>query len=86
MFWCFFACSGFELLDSADQSILLSSSSVEVMFLLLAQQFSENPSLYSSCKAALFSVLSTQESKQAKHLYLVTKVQSLSHQLCILAV
>ncbi|MCJ8734735.1 hypothetical protein PDJAM_G00238790 [Pangasius djambal] len=39
---------GFELLDSADQSILLSSSSVEVMFLLLAQQFTENPSLYSS--------------------------------------
>ncbi|KAF4072536.1 hypothetical protein AMELA_G00264150 [Ameiurus melas] len=39
---------GFELLDSADQSILLSSSSVEVMFLLLAQQFTENPSLYTS--------------------------------------
>ncbi|TSO77771.1 Bile acid receptor [Bagarius yarrelli] len=39
---------GFELLDSADQSILLSSSSVEVMFLLLAQQFTENPSLNSS--------------------------------------
>ncbi|KAI5610398.1 nuclear receptor subfamily 1, group H, member 5, partial [Silurus asotus] len=39
---------GFELLDSADQSILLSGSSVEVMFLLLAQQFTENPPLHSS--------------------------------------
>ncbi|KAI5095315.1 nuclear receptor subfamily 1, group H, member 5 [Silurus meridionalis] len=38
----------FELLDSADQSILLSGSSVEVMFLLLAQQFTENPPLHSS--------------------------------------
>ncbi|XP_066500277.1 nuclear receptor subfamily 1, group H, member 5 isoform X2 [Hoplias malabaricus] len=42
---------GFDLLDNADQSILLSSSSVEVMFLLLAQQFSENPSI---CSTALY--------------------------------
>lgn len=34
---------GFELLESSDQNTLLSSSSVEVMFLLLAQQFSDNP-------------------------------------------
>ncbi|XP_067270411.1 nuclear receptor subfamily 1, group H, member 5 isoform X3 [Pseudorasbora parva] len=34
---------GFELLDSSDQNTLLSCSSIEVMFLLLAQQFSENP-------------------------------------------
>ncbi|KAI4895846.1 hypothetical protein NFI96_017001 [Prochilodus magdalenae] len=39
---------GFDLLDNADQSILLSSSSVEVMFLLSAQQFAENPSNYSA--------------------------------------
>ncbi|XP_026865776.2 nuclear receptor subfamily 1, group H, member 5 [Electrophorus electricus] len=39
---------GFELLDTADQSILLSSSSVEVMFLLAAQQFAESPSSYSA--------------------------------------
>ncbi|KAL7828851.1 hypothetical protein SRHO_G00324850 [Serrasalmus rhombeus] len=39
---------GFDLLDNADQSILLSSSSVEVMFLLSAQQFAENPSSYSA--------------------------------------
>jgi len=35
-------------LDSSDQNTLLSSSSVEVMFLLLAQQFSENPSSVST--------------------------------------
>uniref|UniRef100_A0A671MNT0 Bile acid receptor-like n=1 Tax=Sinocyclocheilus anshuiensis TaxID=1608454 RepID=A0A671MNT0_9TELE len=39
---------GFELLDSSDQNTLLSSSSVEVMFLLLAQQFSENPTTVST--------------------------------------
>lgn len=37
---------GFELLDGSDQNTLLSSSSVEVMFLLLAQQFSESNALY----------------------------------------
>ncbi|XP_029973997.1 nuclear receptor subfamily 1, group H, member 5 [Salarias fasciatus] len=35
---------GFDLLDFSDQSSLLSSSSLEVMFLLSAQQFSNNPS------------------------------------------
>lgn len=35
---------GFELLDNADQSVLLSCSSVEVMFLLSAQWFAEDPS------------------------------------------
>ncbi|XP_022526332.2 nuclear receptor subfamily 1, group H, member 5 isoform X2 [Astyanax mexicanus] len=39
---------GFELLDDADQSILLSCSSMEVMFLLSAQQFAENPSAFSA--------------------------------------
>ncbi|XP_023255536.1 bile acid receptor-like [Seriola lalandi dorsalis] len=34
---------GFELLDFSDQSSLLSISSLEVMFLLSAQQFSNNP-------------------------------------------
>ncbi|XP_061592606.1 nuclear receptor subfamily 1, group H, member 5 isoform X2 [Cololabis saira] len=34
---------GFDLLDFADQSALLSVSSLEVMFLLSAQQFSHNP-------------------------------------------
>uniref|UniRef100_A0A8C7MID3 Nuclear receptor subfamily 1, group H, member 5 n=1 Tax=Oncorhynchus kisutch TaxID=8019 RepID=A0A8C7MID3_ONCKI len=34
---------GFELLNCSDQSTLLSSSSVEVMFLLSAQQFTQNP-------------------------------------------
>uniref|UniRef100_UPI003AB06E54 nuclear receptor subfamily 1, group H, member 5 n=1 Tax=Centroberyx gerrardi TaxID=166262 RepID=UPI003AB06E54 len=34
---------GFDLLDFSDQSALLSSSSLEVMFLLSAQQFSHNP-------------------------------------------
>uniref|UniRef100_A0A8C1P0P6 Nuclear receptor subfamily 1, group H, member 5 n=1 Tax=Cyprinus carpio TaxID=7962 RepID=A0A8C1P0P6_CYPCA len=43
---------GFELLDGSDQNTLLSSSSVEVMFLLLAQQFSENPTSVSN---ALYS-------------------------------
>ncbi len=41
-------CLGFELLDGSDQNTLLSSSSVEVMFLLLAQQFSENPTSVSN--------------------------------------
>lgn len=39
---------GFDLLDSSDQNTLLSSASVEVMFLLLAQQFSENPTSVST--------------------------------------
>ncbi|XP_035501640.1 nuclear receptor subfamily 1, group H, member 5 isoform X2 [Scophthalmus maximus] len=34
---------GFDLLDFSDQSSLLSVSSLEVMFLLSAQQFSNNP-------------------------------------------
>uniref|UniRef100_A0A3P8SJV6 Nuclear receptor subfamily 1, group H, member 5 n=1 Tax=Amphiprion percula TaxID=161767 RepID=A0A3P8SJV6_AMPPE len=34
---------GFDLLDFSDQSSLLSMSSLEVMFLLSAQQFSHNP-------------------------------------------
>ncbi|KAM3871628.1 nuclear receptor subfamily 1, group H, member 5 [Diretmus argenteus] len=34
---------GFDLLDFSDQSTLLASSSLEVMFLLSAQQFSHNP-------------------------------------------
>ncbi|XP_054465005.1 nuclear receptor subfamily 1, group H, member 5 isoform X1 [Anoplopoma fimbria] len=34
---------GFDLLDFSDQSSLLSVSSLEVMFLLSAQQFSHNP-------------------------------------------
>uniref|UniRef100_A0A4W6BZS9 Nuclear receptor subfamily 1, group H, member 5 n=2 Tax=Lates calcarifer TaxID=8187 RepID=A0A4W6BZS9_LATCA len=34
---------GFDLLDFSDQSSLLSVSSLEVMFLLSAQQFSSNP-------------------------------------------
>ncbi|CAG6021120.1 unnamed protein product [Menidia menidia] len=34
---------GFDLLDFSDQSALLSASSLEVMFLLSAQQFSNNP-------------------------------------------
>ncbi|KAK9515674.1 hypothetical protein VZT92_026301 [Zoarces viviparus] len=34
---------GFDLLDFPDQSSLLSASSLEVMFLLSAQQFSHNP-------------------------------------------
>ncbi|XP_064156703.1 nuclear receptor subfamily 1, group H, member 5 [Anguilla rostrata] len=43
---------GFDLLDCADQRSLLSSSSVEVMFLLSAQHFAQgrleaNPALYS---------------------------------------
>ncbi|XP_030639414.1 nuclear receptor subfamily 1, group H, member 5 isoform X2 [Chanos chanos] len=39
---------GFELLDCSDQNILLSSSTVEVMFLLSAHQFSENPSSFTA--------------------------------------
>ncbi|XP_060736915.1 nuclear receptor subfamily 1, group H, member 5 isoform X1 [Tachysurus vachellii] len=64
---------GFELLDSADQNILLSSSSVEVMFLLLAQQFTENPSLYSSslypgsASDSSYSCLKTSQSKASSH-------------------
>ncbi|KAK3539664.1 hypothetical protein QTP70_011121 [Hemibagrus guttatus] len=63
----------FELLDSADQSILLSSSSVEVMFLLLAQQFTENPSLYSSslypgsASDSTHSWVKTSQSKASSH-------------------
>ncbi|XP_038157353.1 bile acid receptor-like [Cyprinodon tularosa] len=34
---------GFDLLDFSDQMALLSVSSLEVMFLLSAQQFSNNP-------------------------------------------
>uniref|UniRef100_A0A8B9H5D4 Nuclear receptor subfamily 1, group H, member 5 n=1 Tax=Astyanax mexicanus TaxID=7994 RepID=A0A8B9H5D4_ASTMX len=47
---------GFELLDDADQSILLSCSSVEVMFLLSAQQFAENPSAFTLYPGSLSSV------------------------------
>ncbi|XP_076022335.1 nuclear receptor subfamily 1, group H, member 5 [Genypterus blacodes] len=36
---------GFELLDFSDQSSLLSISSLEIMFLLSAQQFSHNPTI-----------------------------------------
>ncbi|TRY82437.1 hypothetical protein DNTS_007887 [Danionella cerebrum] len=39
---------GFDVLETSDQNTLLSSSSVEVMFLLLAQQFSENPTSVST--------------------------------------
>ncbi|XP_051963911.1 bile acid receptor-like isoform X2 [Xyrauchen texanus] len=39
---------GFELLERSDQNTLLSSSSVEVMFLLLAQRFSEKPTSVST--------------------------------------
>ncbi|XP_062855201.1 nuclear receptor subfamily 1, group H, member 5 isoform X2 [Trichomycterus rosablanca] len=64
---------GFEQLDNADQSILLSSSSVEVMFLLSAQRFGENPSQYS---AGLYPVsgsnisydwMKTSQSKTSSH-------------------
>ncbi|KAL2103412.1 hypothetical protein ACEWY4_000280 [Coilia grayii] len=44
---------GFEFLDCTDQNTLLSGASVEVMFLLSAQQFTENPS---ACNAALYPV------------------------------
>ncbi|XP_038579232.1 nuclear receptor subfamily 1, group H, member 5 isoform X2 [Micropterus salmoides] len=37
------AVPGFDLLDFSDQSSLLSASSLEVVFLLSAQQFSHNP-------------------------------------------
>uniref|UniRef100_A0A3P8SJF8 Nuclear receptor subfamily 1, group H, member 5 n=1 Tax=Amphiprion percula TaxID=161767 RepID=A0A3P8SJF8_AMPPE len=37
---------GFDLLDFSDQSSLLSMSSLEVMFLLSAQQFSHNPAMH----------------------------------------
>ncbi|KAF1390806.1 hypothetical protein PFLUV_G00061860 [Perca fluviatilis] len=39
---------GFDLLDFSDQSCLLSVSSLEIMFLISAQQFSHNPA---SCPA-----------------------------------
>ncbi|XP_056628549.1 nuclear receptor subfamily 1, group H, member 5 isoform X2 [Triplophysa dalaica] len=39
---------GFELLESSDQNTLLSSSLVEVMFLLLAHRFSDNPTSVTS--------------------------------------
>ncbi|XP_019907423.2 nuclear receptor subfamily 1, group H, member 5 isoform X3 [Esox lucius] len=39
---------GFELLNCSDQNTLLSSSSVEVMFLLSAQQFTQNPATSST--------------------------------------
>uniref|UniRef100_A0A3Q2QKX4 Nuclear receptor subfamily 1, group H, member 5 n=1 Tax=Fundulus heteroclitus TaxID=8078 RepID=A0A3Q2QKX4_FUNHE len=38
-----FSIAGFDLLDFSDQMALLSVSSLEVMFLLSAQQFSNNP-------------------------------------------
>ncbi|KAJ8016621.1 hypothetical protein DPEC_G00009150 [Dallia pectoralis] len=41
---------GFELLNCSDQNTLLSSSSVEIMFLLSAQQFTQNPA---TCSTAL---------------------------------
>ncbi|KAL1021128.1 hypothetical protein UPYG_G00009170 [Umbra pygmaea] len=39
---------GFELLNCSDQNTLLCSSSVEVMFLLSAQQFTQNPAASST--------------------------------------
>lgn len=44
--------AGFEFLDCTDQSTLLSCASVEVMFLLASQQFTENPS---ACNAGNLS-------------------------------
>lgn len=47
---------GFDLLDFSDQTSLLSISSLEALFLLSAQQFSQNPSS-SSPGLQLFSML-----------------------------
>ncbi|XP_021422103.2 bile acid receptor isoform X1 [Oncorhynchus mykiss] len=62
---------GFELLDCSDQTTLLSSSSVEVMFLLSAQQFTQNPAA-SSPALQPFNIsthhwLKTLESKENIH-------------------
>uniref|UniRef100_A0A3Q3XBX9 Uncharacterized protein n=1 Tax=Mola mola TaxID=94237 RepID=A0A3Q3XBX9_MOLML len=62
---------GFELLDFYDQSSLLSLSSLEVMFLLSAQHFSQNPTS-SSPALQLFSMsshnwLRNAESKENIH-------------------
>ncbi|XP_055787809.1 bile acid receptor-like isoform X1 [Salvelinus fontinalis] len=62
---------GFELLDCLDQNTLLSSSSVEVMFLLSAQQFTQNPAA-SSPALQPFNIsthhwLKTLESKENIH-------------------
>ncbi|XP_028850092.1 nuclear receptor subfamily 1, group H, member 5 isoform X2 [Denticeps clupeoides] len=61
---------GFELLDGSDQDTLLSSASVEVMFLLSAQQFIENPGFTSALYPASISISShnwfkTADSKDA---------------------
>ncbi|XP_029993826.1 bile acid receptor-like [Sphaeramia orbicularis] len=48
---------GFDLLDFTDQCSLLSMSSLDVMFLLSAQQFSQNPT--SSSPALQFFTVST---------------------------
>ncbi|XP_016112747.1 bile acid receptor-like isoform X2 [Sinocyclocheilus grahami] len=68
---------GFELLDSSDQNTLLSSSSVEVMFLLLAQQFSENPTTVST---ALYSAnLNNSNPDWVRTLESKTGIRTLTH-------
>ncbi|MEQ2187909.1 hypothetical protein GOODEAATRI_009565, partial [Goodea atripinnis] len=46
----------FDLLDFSDQMALLSVSSLEVMFLLSAQQFSNNPASPTPDRASLQAV------------------------------
>uniref|UniRef100_A0A4W5MRZ5 Nuclear receptor subfamily 1, group H, member 5 n=1 Tax=Hucho hucho TaxID=62062 RepID=A0A4W5MRZ5_9TELE len=62
---------GFELLDCLDQTTLLSSSSVEVMFLLSAQQFTQNPAASSPAlqpfNISTHHLLKTLESKENIH-------------------
>ncbi|XP_062316105.1 nuclear receptor subfamily 1, group H, member 5 isoform X1 [Osmerus eperlanus] len=63
---------GFDLLDCSDQNTLLSSCSVEVMFLMSAQQFSQNPAGPSPAALQPFNIsthhwLKTLESKENIH-------------------
>ncbi|XP_026102650.1 bile acid receptor-like [Carassius auratus] len=68
---------GFELLDSSDQNTLLSSSSVEVMFLLLAQQFSENPTTV--CTALYSANMNNSNPDWLKTLESKTENRTLTH-------
>ncbi|XP_010897063.2 nuclear receptor subfamily 1, group H, member 5 isoform X1 [Esox lucius] len=60
---------GFELLNCSDQNTLLSSSSVEVMFLLSAQQFTQNPATSSTApfNISIHHWLKTLESTENFH-------------------
>lgn len=67
---------GFDLLDPSEQTSLLSASSVEVQFLLSAQQFSHSPSTSSSTGLHLFSMWSHKWHRYKENIHNKTSTRS----------